>query len=284
MSKFIEGNLPNMIIIGAQKCGTTSLHYYLSLHPEISMSKQKELNFFLPKKNWHKGIEWYKSNFIGRAKIYGEASPGYSFYPVYKGVPERMYSIIPEAKLIYLVRDPVERIISHYFHNYVDCNESKTFDEAVAASESNIYICLSKYFMQIEQYLKFYPKSNILIVTHENLNKYRRQTLQKVFRFLCVDETIYSKKFYFKLHTSKYKRRKTSFGLRLSQCYALKLIKLLPFELRGPVEKLLCLPFSYKVKWPELNNQLRKKIIEFIKEDVNHLRKFTGCRFESWSI
>jgi len=91
--------LPNLIVIGAQKSGTTSLHHYLSLHPEIMMSKHKELNYFNEELNWKKGLAWYKSHFIGEAKIYGESSPHYTFYPLYKGVAQRMYSIIPEAKL-----------------------------------------------------------------------------------------------------------------------------------------------------------------------------------------
>lgn len=73
--------LPNLIIIGAMKCGTTSLHSYLSLHPEIKMSRQKELDFFVDRYNWHRRIDWYQSQFKGKAKIYGKSSPNYSKYP-----------------------------------------------------------------------------------------------------------------------------------------------------------------------------------------------------------
>ena len=65
------------------------------------MSREKELNFFVDELNWNKGIEWYKSNFIGEAKIHGESSPNYTNYPFFAGVPERMYSVVPKAKLIY---------------------------------------------------------------------------------------------------------------------------------------------------------------------------------------
>src|SRR3712207_3099155 len=102
------------------KCATTSLHYYLNLHPQISMSEKKELDFFVREKHWDKGVEWYKSNFHGNGetKIYGEASPNYTLHPIFSGVPERMYSVVPEAKLIYVVRDPIDRMISHYIHEY----------------------------------------------------------------------------------------------------------------------------------------------------------------------
>jgi len=115
-----KGNLPNLIIIGAMKCATTSLHYYLNLHPQISMSEEKELDFFIHKNNWHKGIEWYKTNFTGNASVYGESSPNYTKYPFFNGVPERMHAVVPDAKLIYVVRDPIERIISHYIHTSVN--------------------------------------------------------------------------------------------------------------------------------------------------------------------
>lgn len=115
--------LPNLIVIGAHKCATTSLHYYLGLHPQISMSREKELNFFIKERNWYKGIEWYKSNFTTKAMIYGESSPNYTNYPFFMGVPERMCSVVPEAKLIYIVRDPIDRVISHYVHNYANSHE-----------------------------------------------------------------------------------------------------------------------------------------------------------------
>src|ERR687894_2292944 len=73
--------LPNLIVIGAQKCGTSVLHYYLSLHPEVSMSRPKELNFFIEERNWPRGLDWYKSQFDGDARVRGEASPNYTAYP-----------------------------------------------------------------------------------------------------------------------------------------------------------------------------------------------------------
>src|SRR5947208_13622101 len=101
----VEGALPNLVVIGAQKCGTSGLHYYLSLHPEISMSKPKELNFFIAERNYPRGLDWYRAHFDPTAKVRGESSPNYTAYPLHVGVPERMHSIVPDAKLLYLVRD-----------------------------------------------------------------------------------------------------------------------------------------------------------------------------------
>ena len=89
--------LPNLIVIGAAKCGTTSLHEYLDAHPEIAMSREKELYFFIEEKNWNKGLAWYESNFDPHARVRGESSPGYTVFPLYQGVPERMAAIVPNA-------------------------------------------------------------------------------------------------------------------------------------------------------------------------------------------
>lgn len=130
--KIEKGNLPNLIIIGAMKSGTTSLHHYLNLHPEICMSRQKELNFFIEERNWSRGIQWYKSHFEAEAKIYGESSPNYTMYPIWKSVPERMFSVIPETKLIYIIRNPIEQIISHYVHKYAVGKENRSIEQALA--------------------------------------------------------------------------------------------------------------------------------------------------------
>jgi len=121
--------LPNFIIIGAQKCGTTSLHHYLDQHDEIVMSKVKELNFFNEELNWSKGLKWYEAHFQGEGKMRGEASPHYTNYPMSPGVAKRMKEIVPDAKIIYLVRDPVERLISAYLDDVKGYLESRDIGE-----------------------------------------------------------------------------------------------------------------------------------------------------------
>src|SRR5213078_3047078 len=117
------GALPNLVVIGAQKCGTSGLHYYLSLHPEVSMSRPKELNYFIEERNWPRGVDWYRRHFDPRARVRGESSPNYTAYPQHEGVPKRMHSLLPDARLIYLVRDPLERIAAHWVHNYAKRRE-----------------------------------------------------------------------------------------------------------------------------------------------------------------
>ena len=155
-------------MIGAQKCGTSVLHYYLSLHPEVSMSKPKELNFFIEERNWPRGVDWYTAHFDADARVRGEASPNYTAFPQHQGVPERMASVVPDAKLIYMVRDPLERIAAHWVHNYAKRREKGTLAETLTHPNTS-YVTRSMYAMQLERFLAHYPKENVLVFQQSEL-------------------------------------------------------------------------------------------------------------------
>jgi hypothetical protein len=279
------GTLPNLIIIGAQKCATTSLHYYLGLHPQVRMSREKELDFFIQERNWVRGMEWYKSNFKGKAKIHGEASPNYTNYPFFKGVPERMRSVLPEVKLIYILRDPVERILSLYIHCYADRLEHRTISEALVGFEGhNPYVRGSRYAMQLERYLAHFSKSQILITTIEDLYCQTYMTLQRIFKFLDVEQGFRSAKFLNIKHTSDEKRRKNRVGLLLKQMSETRLASIVPSEVRRNIGRFLYFPFSTKIESPVLNPSLREKLEDYLKEDVKRLRALTGLEFENWCL
>lgn len=283
--KYRKGTLPNLIIIGAQKCGTTSLHYYLGLHPQISMSREKELDFFLKDRNWHRGIEWYQSRFIARAKVHGESSPNYTGYPMWDGVPERMHSVIPGAKLIYILRDPIERMVSHYIQLQSVGLEDRAVEVAFKPlNNDNGYICRSRYFMQLQQYLPYFPSSNILIITAEDLLNERRRTLEKVFAFLGVDETFYSPKFLSIKHGSVGKRRKNRIGLLLKQFAEDNMTKIFSTHVRMKFGKVIGLAFATEIARPVLDESFRAELISFFKEDIDGLKEFTDADFGLWSV
>ena len=266
------------------KCGTTSLHYYLSLHPEIAMSREKELNFFIADRNWPRGLDWYAENFSGPAIIHGESSPRYTNYPLESGVPERMHEVVPDAKLIFLVRDPVARLISHYIHWCALDREMHPLSEALADLDSNQYVVGSRYFFQLERYLRVYPKSQILIIASEELRDRRGETLQSIFRFLGVADTFDSPKFARMRYRARDQRRKTRLGRLLSPVTHLGLVKRLPASLRWRVETLPYFPFARRVERPTLDENLRQRLIEYFRDDVNQLRAFTGQQFPDWCV
>jgi hypothetical protein len=195
LSRTDTGNFPDFIIIGAARAGTTSLHHYLNTHPEISMSAVKELGFFVREGNWDKGVDWYKSQFTGNAKIYGEATPRYAAFPVYTGVPECIHSLVPHVKLIYVTRDPLQRAISHFglFHSLR--GQKAYFDVAAADLYQSYYVVCSLYHLQIQRYLEYFPLSRMFLLTLEELQARPRQTMRAMFRFLGVDDSFYSPDF-----------------------------------------------------------------------------------------
>ena len=182
---------PNLFIIGAMKSGTTSLHYYLDAHPDIFMSPEKEPGFFV-RDFWRgKPESAYLSLFqAGDARRYrGESSTHYAKLPTYPGVPERIRAYSPDAKLIYIMRHPVERTISHYWHAVRDVHLSRENRGVVHAIRAdNSYTAYSDYAMQLQAYLDVFPRSAIHCLTLEALLDNPQRELAKIFRWLELQE------------------------------------------------------------------------------------------------
>ncbi len=239
--------LPNLIIIGAMKAATSSLHYYLGCHPEISMSRVKELNFFVAERRWGRGVAWYESQFAP-GKVRGEASPLYTMHPRFSGVPERMAEVVPEARLIYVVRHPVARAVSQYIHEWTAGVERQPLADVLARPDGH-YVQASCYHAQLERYLRWFAREQILLLTAEDLERDRRGTLGRVFRFLGVDDAYWSVRFRLKRHRTALKRHPTDLARRLEPRLA-ALSRALPWGARGYLEWLLLRPLSRKVVPP----------------------------------
>jgi hypothetical protein len=266
----------------AMKAGTSSLHYYLKQHPQIFMTKIKELNYFsLYPDN---GIDWYASHFRGGVKIQGETSPSYTDYPFIREVPERMHALVPEAKLIYSVRHPVERIISHYRHWYSEGKENRCLSEALQDIEDSPYLNLSKYYMQLEQYLPYYSPAQIMIVSQDDLFKSRHKTLRQVFSFLDVDTAFDCREFAAIRNNSKDNRRKNKIGTMITRFIDATGLRKLSSDFAWKIELYLCYPFSHPVNRPVVDVKIKQNIMAHLQDDLGKLQKFTGRDFPEWSM
>jgi hypothetical protein len=275
------GALPNLIVIGAQKCGTSVLHYYLSLHPEVSMSKPKELNFFIEERNWPRGVDWYKSQFDASAVVRGEASPNYTAFPQHEGVPERMASVVPDAKLIYMVRDPLERIAAHWVHNYAKRREKGTLAETLVHPNTS-YVTRSKYAMQLERFLEHYPKEQVLVFQQSELRHKRMETLRQVFEFIGVDPDFNHPRFEQERHQTSGKTRATRLAVRLEKLGRSRRGRMFPANFWLVLDDRL--PLRRSIKRPDVRAALPEETLDELRADAVRLRELTGRDFSNWKI
>jgi hypothetical protein len=190
-----EGRLPNLLLIGAMKCGTSSLHRYLGLHPEIAMSGAKELNFFLPadaesagpllgeRSSAGRGIDWYARQFDAGAPVRGEGSVAYTF-PWFEGVAEAAAAALDDARLIYVVRDPLERMLSH--RDQFAGRDSRPLAESLLDADGP-YLRASSYATALAPFLERFGRERILLVDQARLRSDRDAVLREAYSFLEVD-------------------------------------------------------------------------------------------------
>jgi hypothetical protein len=281
-----HAKLPNLIIIGGLKCGTTSIHHYLGLHPEIHMSKPKELNFFARELNWDLGLDWYASRFDDRFEVRGESSPHYTNLPRFEGVPQRIKENCPDARLLYMVRDPIKRILSHWVHATGAGYETRELVPTLSQPDSS-YLQRSLYWMQLQPYLELFDRDQIEVIAQEELQGEREETMRKAFRFAGVDETFTSEQF-----DREWEKSSAKQGDKYQVME--KLVKLpglrsfdrnfdrLPESLRWIVEKVVHDPEKPPAPKPKLPDDLFETLRGRFGADVAGLQELAGREFPGW--
>ncbi|HSQ68702.1 MAG TPA: sulfotransferase [Steroidobacteraceae bacterium] len=198
-----ERALPDAVILGAQKCGTSSLHNYLTQHPQVIAPLRKEVHYF--DLNYGRGERWYRAHFglAGEPGLNLDSSPYYLFHPC---VPKRMHDLLPEARLIVLLRDPVRRAYSHYRHEFDKGREKLSFEAAIDAEPARVeeagrrlgageisrsrehqfhsYLARGRYAEQLERWLEFYPRGRLLVLRFEDLVRQPLEVLNETLAFL----------------------------------------------------------------------------------------------------
>lgn len=280
--------LPTFIIIGAMKAGTTSLHTYLSLHPQIGMSSIKELDFFNEESHWARGVDWYEEQFPEGFAVRGEASPGYTKYPRFPGVPQRLVSVVPDAKLIYLLRDPIARVVSHYTDAFSWGREHGTIDEVLAGDlDDNHYVNCSRYDLQLSRYDGVVPPERIMVISSEDLKARRATTLKQVFTYLEVDPDFWDPRYAVEHYKAEDKTRRTKVGYQLTRVSRAvgktRLRRYLPHALARAVEG-VNRATEKPIETPVVSPELRARLEAALAADVAKLRERTGQAFSDWSI
>jgi sulfotransferase family protein len=171
------------------KAGTVSLSHYLDEHPDVFLGRGGtfgEPNFFVSEFSWSRGLGWYESLFdgAGGAAAIGECSPCYTMAPAFDGVPGRMAQVIPEARLVYVVRDPIARMRSMYMHQVSAGRERRRAEVALLDDR---YLGPSLYGLQLAAFLDHFDRGQIVVVASEVLRESPREALSAVFEHIGVD-------------------------------------------------------------------------------------------------
>ena len=277
---------PNLIVIGSMKGGTRSLYEYLSAHPQVFMSTPKELHFFSYDDRWAQGVEWYESHFAGveagLATVVGEASPSYSARHEFPATAERMASVVPSVRLVYLVRHPLDRIQSHYQHRVRGGVRMAQIDEEVLADP--MYVDRSSYARQIDQYLEHFSAEQLLIVQSERLLRDRVATMAEIYRFVGVDAALAPEN----ALTAEYSRtserrvaRPGTGGIRRHRVVK-RAVDALPRSVRTRLSSLSSVPST--APHLRLSESTRSILAERLAPDVARLRAHLPADFDGWSI
>lgn len=284
------------------KCGTSAVHYYLDLHPDVSMSRPKELNFFVGelvregpfwsmdpqrlrrrRRNTARGLDWYRGHFSARAAVRGESSPSYTS-PWSPDSAARIAAIVPEARLVFMVRDPIERAISHYLFQRARGHERRDMAECLRDRRDH-YVARGMYHALLERYLDHFPPASILVVAQEDLLRRRRATMRTIYRFAGVDDSFWSPKFERERNRSRGEGGRYGLVRRLEKGSLARLAYRLPDEAKWRVERVLSPPRRpVDDRRPELSAAVREQMIEYMQDDVTRLRAFAGKDFSEWSL
>ena len=199
---------PDFICVGAQKAGTTTLDQHLRCHSQVYLPSIKEVQYFSNK--YSKGIRWYHHHFVDatESQRIGEVTPYYLFHPF---CAERISKSLPQAKIIVLLRDPVARAVSGYFHSRRLGYEPLELEAALLAESERLrgaekqlaklggrhyshqhhsYLSRSRYEVQLKRYFEHFPESQILVLQSEAFFRSPSEVLSKIFRFLDLAPTI----------------------------------------------------------------------------------------------
>jgi len=288
--------LPNFFIVGAPKAGTTSLFHYLDEHPEVFMSPVKEPNYFSYNEIVAQAL-YYVEKGVGDqgayenlfqdasgAKAVGEASVSYLFY---NNVGAKIHSLLPEAKIIIVLRDPTARAFSHYLMDRRLGYVNVPFDDIVRQNSNhplqNLYyqqsVLLGMYYEQVKRYLELFGEKRVKIFLNDDLKTDTPGVVRSLFEFLEVDTSV----------NHDFSRKHNVYGkprnFLVQYFYTKKILrglmkKILPVQLASNMKKSLVVPGEK----PVMNTETKAFLQKIYHEDVKKLSGLINRDLAHWSV
>jgi hypothetical protein len=296
--------LPSFIVIGAGRSGTTSLYYYLKQHPQISMSSIKETNYFAyDPGTQHRFLHSEKMDFpVKDLKTYqklfsihpstvaiGEASPIYLWHP---SAPGNINELIPDAKLIAILRNPVDRACSAYMHYVSIGMEKRTFAAAMAEEAQHkingqwplgtmIYVGLGFYFQQLTRYLNYFDREQILIFLYDDFQADPVQVMQKIFSFIGARAS-FVPDMRGRYNSSGMPKNKFIHFILQPRQFTKKLRRHLPKKIHDPVFNLLMRKKNDNLIKTSVDGEICMRLIDIYHGDVVALGNLLNRDLSRW--
>jgi hypothetical protein len=267
------GTLPNFLIVGALRSGTTSMARYLGSHPDVFVAPQKEVRYF--DRNFERGIDWYARQFSGVAgeSAVGEATPTYMYEELAR---ERMREKLPEARLIAVLRNPVDRAYSHYWLNRATGIETLGFAAALDLEARRLdrgearyaYADRGRYLRYLRRVGDLYHRGSLLSILFEDLRDRPEGTYRSVCRFLDVDARFVPPNL----------GRPINGFVTFRSPQLRRMTRSLPRPMRNAVGRLNARSTSY----PPMDPSLRKELLRRFAEDNEALADWLGKDLAMW--
>lgn len=261
------------MLIGAQKSGTTSLAYQLRQHPQIGFCQHKEPNFFsLPGEVVADVAEYHALFDESIDKVYGEASTTYSWFPQYPHTPQRIHDYNPGMKIIYIMRQPVERAISHYTHHLLRARTK--YPPEIEVFENPTYINHSRYALQMRPYLERFPRENLLLIVFEEYTQNTLRTLYSIANHLGIDRTGFDK-----IDLEPQYRTMDRTGDRKIKKWLTPFARIFPLKIRNTLRGPFVYRLDSKIDFPL---ETKKLLWRFLQDDVQAIENIMERSLDLW--
>lgn len=273
----------DFVVIGAMRAGTTSLHNTLSGVDGLSLPRMKETDFFIDSKNWDRGRAWYESLFSkDQDRLRGEVCPNYAKRDVFPEVPRHIHALAPDIRIVYIVRDPVERAISHYRHTWISTGDVPAPDALENTWEERHILATSRYAWQLQPWLDFFDREQLRIIDFDTLVQEPAREIHALARHIGLDcgaavsalADDNSSEDVARMPRWWHAMRNTPLGMTARSLAPTRLVSAVRSRIKSrDVDDV-----------PDLSSPVRDRFKAYLEDDAKAFRKMTGLDFPNWSV
>ncbi|MBV1867163.1 MAG: sulfotransferase domain-containing protein [Marinosulfonomonas sp.] len=263
------------------KAGTTTLCHYLDQFEDIGISRTKETDYFIQEKNFPLGEAWYERQFDLSRRLVGEASPNYAKHDIFPGVPELIANSVPNAKFMFIVRDPVARFASHYRHSWTHGHMRVKPADLLASENGRHMVECSRYGAQIDKYLAHFDRRQFLFLDFDEMCETPQVVADQISDFLEIDHKVMHPEF--PANTAEQIAQVPGLMKRAAR---LRTVRRVDYFIPKATRRLVRAAFSFRKpeRPPVLGADLLDEVADLLRVDVDRFREISGKGYSQWRI